>query len=1488
MGRPQHQPDHGPFRGAPATLLRLEARLRLAWPFLAVLLEPVHVYGTFVYHIYGFVACRSVAVTEEPLARAAAFQLAAAMLVKAAHTLAASASHHDAAAAAVHAAAGGSKSLAAALVPLVERAATPGRENRKSIPPQLSRPPSSRQSTSALSEQIEEMLDIKRLASGRAHASASIIEPAASLGPQHRTHTRYSHSFRRLRRQDSVASVDNGGLAHFHNQQQQQGSGPGQGGGGHGTSRLAGNNAPRGMPPAWASDAGMEAEAEDSSDNSVGQPREREPADDRGPRPPAAASPAFQRVAAEGRSPGAALRRMSSLPSRLRHVAPASVVDEAPSAETSGEERRTATPLGGSSMRHRRSPSAVPASPQHSSFSMLPMAAGFDGARPRSPPIHIVSSAPDVVGAFSAANSSMEGGGSGISGYEGSLPEPMHGRLGGAMGSAEGTGPHGRASSLGLAVGAKLVGGGVSGSAASDCLRKEALRQMVMARWRSSLAPEAAASAASSTPGHSPQFGGHALGPSDDAAMRATSPPLRPGSYLGASSVDSLVEDDGGASVAAESSHQWPSLPPATAAAAAALAAVEAYAEELRSHSPRTSVGGVTIATGTGGATTGTASALTGNSRRSLVASSRNTSIKTTGISRINSLEGRGSGPAAAPGVFSEGVGGLVRRPLRWWLLAAAAVAESVWSEEAGAVLLLLLAVIVRPGAAAQRHAVLAALLQRRASLGLAAAAGCALLALSEGVFLVGHLLALWAAPGVAPSWGVALWSSRVIAAPPLHRLALGGLGLEATVSRRHAAWRSAFYMAGIRMSASQYGRCMLASVAALAAGALLEHSHQQQHRLAPRLGLSDAGAGVATPAPHLAAISTLHQALQLLCASTAGVAMGLMAARVLPALLAGLCTSEVLRRRLSPAGADRAAGLASFLLADSPDALASGASVAYLLLAHSPLLACAKLLGRAYALLSAALSSCLGSIAWGRLAASRDSGLPDIPEDLAVLGGLGALDDPASSPSPSSYTARLRLRWLQMLLHSFPLPAWLQLLRPAPGAMAAAGMFALLLLLVAAQSLLLAMLTGDSRRAASLHRRQAALAALKLRLLQAPSVMDLLQSIMDGAAEVLEGASAWAIIGPVSRVYGACSRLSETVLLSQPTPTDLAQLAAGIGAAGLLVVPLECLEQPYGVVVIATAQAASMDKDLRLLSLSLADGLAQALYLKQMQADMAASEMVMQDIYPQHAVQALKRRMHAQGAAAGSRSLAPLTLPPNGSLTTLSALTGVAAGPGSPLVDRTMFHTANSLSVWAGGAGSSPAAAAAQASSPFSKQTQAPPAFAANLFRPAPIEQHGGLLSPRQPPNPSAVAQAEVQGAAAASAGEEGGSALGGALGNAICAALPSDVPYAVWHPAVSVLFADIVGYTATSQALEPEQVMALLHSLFCKYDALLGKHRVYKVETIGDCFMAATGLALVPGEPPNPDHALDMVRFGRAMIAAAAEASSTAPLRHFAARTG
>jgi class 3 adenylate cyclase len=85
-------------------------------------------------------------------------------------------------------------------------------------------------------------------------------------------------------------------------------------------------------------------------------------------------------------------------------------------------------------------------------------------------------------------------------------------------------------------------------------------------------------------------------------------------------------------------------------------------------------------------------------------------------------------------------------------------------------------------------------------------------------------------------------------------------------------------------------------------------------------------------------------------------------------------------------------------------------------------------------------------------------------------------------------------------------------------------------------------------------------------------------------------------------------------------------------------------------------------------------------------------------------------------------------------------------------------------------------------------------------------------------------------------------------------------------WHEVVTVLFADIVSYTAMSQELEAEQVMDLLHGLFSKYDSASDNWGVYKVETIGDCYMAATNLTT-----SNAQHVDIMVRFAIEMVQAA-----------------
>eukprot|EP00980_Cylindrotheca_fusiformis_P024979 scaffold12839_cov119-Cylindrotheca_fusiformis.AAC.5 len=59
-----------------------------------------------------------------------------------------------------------------------------------------------------------------------------------------------------------------------------------------------------------------------------------------------------------------------------------------------------------------------------------------------------------------------------------------------------------------------------------------------------------------------------------------------------------------------------------------------------------------------------------------------------------------------------------------------------------------------------------------------------------------------------------------------------------------------------------------------------------------------------------------------------------------------------------------------------------------------------------------------------------------------------------------------------------------------------------------------------------------------------------------------------------------------------------------------------------------------------------------------------------------------------------------------------------------------------------------------------------------------------------------------------------------------------------------VTVFFSDIVGYTQLSADLPPRKLAILLNCLYTKFDALSQKHDVFKVETIGDAYMAVTNL--------------------------------------------
>jgi ubiquitin carboxyl-terminal hydrolase 48 len=62
--------------------------------------------------------------------------------------------------------------------------------------------------------------------------------------------------------------------------------------------------------------------------------------------------------------------------------------------------------------------------------------------------------------------------------------------------------------------------------------------------------------------------------------------------------------------------------------------------------------------------------------------------------------------------------------------------------------------------------------------------------------------------------------------------------------------------------------------------------------------------------------------------------------------------------------------------------------------------------------------------------------------------------------------------------------------------------------------------------------------------------------------------------------------------------------------------------------------------------------------------------------------------------------------------------------------------------------------------------------------------------------------------------------------------------------HNCVSIMFCDIVEFTTMSKQISPYQVMNILNKIFGFFDKLNNTYHVYKLETVGDCYVAVCGL--------------------------------------------
>lgn len=58
------------------------------------------------------------------------------------------------------------------------------------------------------------------------------------------------------------------------------------------------------------------------------------------------------------------------------------------------------------------------------------------------------------------------------------------------------------------------------------------------------------------------------------------------------------------------------------------------------------------------------------------------------------------------------------------------------------------------------------------------------------------------------------------------------------------------------------------------------------------------------------------------------------------------------------------------------------------------------------------------------------------------------------------------------------------------------------------------------------------------------------------------------------------------------------------------------------------------------------------------------------------------------------------------------------------------------------------------------------------------------------------------------------------------------------------TVIFLDVVNFTSISRILPPQKLVSLLDDIFCEFDRIFLQYNIEKIKTIGDCYMAATGI--------------------------------------------
>lgn len=102
-------------------------------------------------------------------------------------------------------------------------------------------------------------------------------------------------------------------------------------------------------------------------------------------------------------------------------------------------------------------------------------------------------------------------------------------------------------------------------------------------------------------------------------------------------------------------------------------------------------------------------------------------------------------------------------------------------------------------------------------------------------------------------------------------------------------------------------------------------------------------------------------------------------------------------------------------------------------------------------------------------------------------------------------------------------------------------------------------------------------------------------------------------------------------------------------------------------------------------------------------------------------------------------------------------------------------------------------------------------------------------------------------------------------------------DATIAKSFPKVTVLFTDIVGFTKMSSEMQADDIVKILNGIVTEFDICAKKNGVEKIKTIGDSYMAASGLC----ENSDNDGAKKIMKYAKEILLIIDKFNKTSPIK-------